>query len=260
MNDQQIYELMAKKPKISAIQICDALDEDLADVSAALRTLVDCGDVLRMTGTSQIGRPMMVYDLSDTFKASKEHRALMALMAISSVVKVATASMAPPVAPVEPPAETRIEMAVAYLATRIQATEDDLRGAMGLKAGAYPIAYLSRAIKTGLLHKRTDGMWEKGPAPAPLVAALKPKPIAKPRAPLAKPKPGPVAQFSATAQPDDVLAIEAPAPGPVEPPAALRCGLWSDGTVELQRDGRTVAAMAQGDAEFMAAFLARVRA
>ena len=263
MNDQQIYELMAVSPSITALQISGALDESLSDVSTALRGLVECGDVMQSRGISSLGAPAMVYNLSVAFKESKEYRALLALMAISSDVKVATATMTPPIEPVEPqvspPAETRIEMAVAYLEIHGAVTEDAMRIAIGLKPGAYPVAYLFRATKSGMLHKRIDGMWAIGPAP--LVAVAKPKAKPAPKAFTAtRPKVGPVAQFSATAQPDDVVAIDGPAPGPVEPPAALRCGLWSDGTVELQRNGCTVAAMAQCDAEFIAAFLARVRA
>ena len=259
MNDRRIYELMAVKPQIRAVQICDALDEDLTDVSTALRALVECGDVVQSKGFAPNGHPAMQYDLSAAFKESKEYRALMALM-LSAAANAAPVAVpvAPPLAPDELPAESRIDLAIAYLKKHGIVTENGLRIAIGLKDGAYPIAYLTRAIKSGLLHKRADGMWSIGPGP--VIAAAKPKPIAKARAPLAKPKPGPVAQFSATAQPEDAPAIDKPAPVMADVPTVLRCGLWSDGTVELQRNGRTVAAMAQGDAEFMAAFLARVRA
>lgn len=51
INDQKIYTLMLKTESIRAVQIADALDEELVDVSSALKALVDVGDVVRTPGT-----------------------------------------------------------------------------------------------------------------------------------------------------------------------------------------------------------------
>lgn len=77
MNDQQIYALMAKTPGLRAVQIADALDQELVDVSNALRSLVEVGDVVQTKGIAPNGHQAMMYDLSDEFKKSREGKALL---------------------------------------------------------------------------------------------------------------------------------------------------------------------------------------
>lgn len=80
-----------------------------------------------------------------------------------------------------------------------------------------------------------------GPQPAPpIVTPME----AKPDAP------------AAPAAPDLVIVSLRPAAD--QPAPVYRCALWSDGMLEVQRDGLTVAEMPQAAAEAMASFLARL--
>lgn len=55
MNVLDILRLMAKAPAICAVQIADALDKDLAEVSNAMRDLVDSGSVVQSKGVAPDG-------------------------------------------------------------------------------------------------------------------------------------------------------------------------------------------------------------
>lgn len=249
MHDQQIYELMAKTPKIRAVQISDALDEDLADVSATLRALVEAGDVVQGKGFAPNGAQSMVYDLSDAFKSSP---------AYAEIARKLESLPAPPatpdrsVAPDERPMGTevsRVERALQAVLINGLVSEVDMRATMGLRKGEYPSSYLAASIKAGKLHKR-GVFWYYGPAGAPQVAAQAVAPAAD-IAPSRHGGPGAVIR----AYPDT---DSRPNPSATEPASTLRCALWSDGLVELQSDGKTVATLTHAESEFMAAFIGRV--
>jgi hypothetical protein len=56
-------------------------------------------------------------------------------------------------------------------------------------------------------------------------------------------------------RPVEIVPVQA---GTVRP--VYRCALWSDGILEVRRDGQTVAEMEQGAGESLAAFLCRLAA
>lgn len=303
MNDQMIYQLMAKTPDIRAVQIADALDKDLSDVSEALRSLVEVGDVVAHTGSAPNGQPTRLYNLSDEFKRSKDGRAL-----LESVVG---AMLAEPVAPALPPAPPFPEPAAA-VATPVFATQTemapvrtkgaiaiehltkhqrnvdpgkrpvndaDMRAVLGLPRTSHPRAYLTAQMKSGTIVRNADGYWSLGDGTPPPPAGQSPSL----RNYGSKNKDQPVAQFPATAQPDPASAppetdlpepqstneevtMSQPEPKPAPPeteaaPAAepvFRCGLWSDGVLELQRDGVQVVALNRGEHEQLADFMGRM--
>lgn len=275
MNDQKIYQYLARKPDSRAQDIADVLDVDLKDASEALRGLVDIGDVVRHSGIARNGHTAQLYNLSLTFKRSKEGAAMVA--AAAAVVKEPAPAPAVVVTVKPAPQGSKVDRAV-ELVQKGSATDDQLRAAMGLTRGEYPSAYLNSAIKSGRIHKGANG-WARGRAPGG----------AEPyNTPIAARKDEVKAQFPATAAPEDVAnvvvvgntilaskdhkaiapevvaavaAVEKPtalpAP-PVEPDVPVyRCGLWSDGVLELQRNGRTVLQTTQREHEFMADFLKR---
>jgi predicted transcriptional regulator len=94
MNDQKIYELMFKTPGIRAVQIADALDAELVDVSEALKALVEIGDVVQSKGFSPNGRQAMIYNLSETFKRSRQYSNLVADAAAHAKAAVNLVAMA----------------------------------------------------------------------------------------------------------------------------------------------------------------------
>jgi len=95
------------------------------------------------------------------------------------------------------------------------------------------------------------------PAPKPAKAATRvrserPKAKQQPEAPIV----APAAAAPETPAPDTV--IVALRSLPEQPAPVYRCALWSDGMLEVQRDGQTVAQMPQAAGESLASFLARL--
>lgn len=178
MNDQKIYELIARTPQIRAVQIADALDQELSDVSEALRALVAEGDVVRTSATAPNGQPAQIYTLSDQFKKTNEYKSIMAKM-VSASPQPAAPSPTLPAAAVDPVpvfavmAElvpvgmTRIASAVEFVANNYgRVTGVQMMKHMGLRTGQAPVSYLSGAIKDGRL-ARDGSDWILGDALAP---------------------------------------------------------------------------------------------
>lgn len=273
MNDQQILTLIAKKPGIVAIQIADALDVELSEASAALKELVEIGHVQRSTGTAPNGLAAQVYHLTEEFKRTNEYRAVMA--AIEAEAPRAAAPVAAPapvpapaasaaiaaVAPVSTPTVGRAERAIAFIRTHGPVTDAQLRAELGMKLEEYPSTVLSHAVKAGRV-ARVGSEWLPGAGAPPAPVKKQPAfggslglPGSSPRAPVAVPR---FADFAVAAAP-----TASPAPivdqAPAAEPPKFRCGLWSDGVLELQRDGIQVAALTQHEGEALAGFMARLR-
>lgn len=271
MNDQQIYLLMLKTPDIRAVQIADALDQELVDVSSALRDLVAAGDVVQAKGMSPNGHPAQIYNLSADFKKSKDFVALAAIViekalvvsppaaavvaAVAAVVApvVAIGPAVPPVPPVGfAPIGTRVDRALAFITKNGSANTAQLRAAMGLNTSQAPSSFIAPAVKNGRI-VRDGAVWKLGtgkPAAAVPAAHIPPAEIpvrAAPPTPAAVPAP-------------PAAAMELLSVAPVAPKAATvyRCGLWSDGVLELQRDGATVARLTHADGEQMAGVIIRM--
>jgi hypothetical protein len=296
MNDQKILELIAKHGRVRAVQLADWLDKDLSDVSEALRGLVDIGDVTREKGMAPNGQEAMFYELSADFKRTQAYKLTVAKL-LEAQAEPAPAPPAPEVPAQPPAeAKTKVDRAVAFVLQHGKATDAELRTVMEIPRASPPAAYLTTAMRIGRLHK-VDGVWRPGkpldatkfnqqplsrtkggpvaqfgtnapieypegaekPAAAqvasPFDAVLKsPEPV----------KPAPVPPVAVSLAPLDVpvfvpTAPTAAAPAPAEESAApvYRAALWSDGIIELQRDGATVLTCTRGEGEFLSAFLAR---
>jgi hypothetical protein len=186
-----------------------------------------------------------------------------------------------PSAPAESPATStganRAELGVAHILKHGSVSDADLRQAIGLRAGQYPSAWLGAAIKRGDVNK--DGReWKPGRG-----VEIRTQPAFGGALGLA----GATPRATGGIVPNDAwdgrkLAGEVrphlPADAPADPvvvkelvahlkqinseltaPPKFRCGLWSDGVLELQRNGVTVAELEQGEGETVAAFMARLR-
>lgn len=293
MNDQQILEFVATKQPVRAVQLADKFDVDLKAASDALRSLVDVGDLTRANGTAPNGQPAQIYGLSEAFVKSREGKLLAARIEVAQAALAA--AIAAPVAKVEPdevplasaapipeqeaPSDpptpsggaagptgiNRAEAGVAHILKHGSVSDADLRQVMGLRAGQYPSAWLGAAVKRGDVNKNGKN-WTPGPGveirKQPAfggslgLAGATPKPQASPSEPVnrtedtVKPKHG--------APPVDAKAQQ-PSREPAAPATVtFRCGLWSDGTLELQRNGVTVAELHEGEGATVAAFMARL--
>jgi hypothetical protein len=288
MNDQKIYVLMAKTPNIRAVQVADAFDVDLCDASASLRSLVEVGDVVQHSGIGPNGHQAQMYNLSTTFKRSREGAALIATStadkgssALPPVLPAAVAHSAtiaqivrqqPPV----PRVATKVDMALAYVSIHTSVSDKDMRTVMGIPQNNAPRAYLVTAIKDGRIARNEAGDWIKGPGTPSVKSPVTPVTAAQDDA-VASPAfvcdTQPTATGGATAivgSPE--VAVPAVAATrcevknlPQESNAtaagsAFRCGLWSDGVLELQRDGRSLVELTRAEGEHMAAFMGRMLA
>lgn len=152
---------------------------------------------------------------------------------------------------------------------------------MGIRTVEYPSTYLGPAVKKGLVVR--DGLvWKPGPGtpppplrmvkdapfnqahgpklpPTPVVAAAPPPPPAPPppeeRAPVVLVSVGSSQQYN-RAPPATLLVASSKEAVPGAP--AFRCGLWSDGVLELQRNGRSLVELQRGEHEHMADFMNRM--
>lgn len=291
MTDQKIFSLMLKTPNIRAVQIADALDQTLTAVSAALRGMVDAGDVLSSKGVAPNNVTCMVYNISDDGKLSSDYRAAYAMSLRASgpvapaAVAVAVAMPAPVPAPEPIPAPmpaptvaialtapaasidraaptvpaaptvgfvssgTRVDRAIEFIHKNGGATNAQLRTAMGLQATQSPGQFLKPATKNGRI-VYSDMLWSLGNR-APVAAA----------APVVVPVPTsallPVVAPAVAVAPATAALVQA-VPASLRAATVYRCGLWSDGALELQRDGVTVAMLSHEDGEQMAGVIIRM--
>lgn len=278
MNNLKIYQLLARKPDSRAQDVADVMDVELRVASDELSCLVDVGDVLRRSGTGPNGQPAQLYSLTEVFKSTPAGVMLLAAMEQDTVS--ATPAKATEVEEEPEPQLSRIDRAIAYLTKNGSGGDIEMRSVLGIKKEEYPSSVLASAVKTGRIVR--DGiLWRLGDG-VPLAAA---KSARKYNTAAPSKKREPRAQFSKTAQPGDAegqVRDDAPASNPksvdLEPAAppptnknqatlheqpvpaqpTFRCGLWSDGVLELQRDGRSLIELQRGEHEHLADFMKRM--
>lgn len=277
MNDKQILELVAKTPKISATELSGYLNAELRDVSNALRSLVDVGDLVKSIRFGEQGRQCQVYELSEEFRSSRDGKELLVRIGNEAVpVQAGTPEPAEIIeevklspaashawaaemskAPADPKREPAIQSitkagrAVAYLHAHGTATGEQLRIAMELVSTAYVTTYLAKAIKNGLLHK-VDGVWHLGPLPAEQtdnVEVVGNVIIAtRDQAPVPPEVKAAVVEMASAAVTE--LRKPEPAPAAAAPPKATErdysCAIWLSGKVEIRKaGGRVVITLAE---------------
>lgn len=239
MNNEAILEQIALNPNCRAVQLADWLDLDLEEVQASLAALQAVGDVIAGPGVSPAGTPCQLYDLTDKFRSSDKGAHLEA-KASAAIFRQGH------------PGLSKVALAIEYVRQRGVATSSELHALLALKPTEVASSYLNGALSDGRLVK--DGKnWTAG-AIKPIAKAreLAPPPVnQKPvhvPVPTAPPAPGPA--------PEPVAAIAA-VPGAT---ATYRCALWSDGILEVQKNGETVAELPRAAGESLAAFLGRLTA
>lgn len=225
----QIYELVAKTPKISASELANALKAELKDVSSALRLLVDVGDLAKSTRFGEQGRQCQVYELTDEFRRSRAGKDL--LVGIGNEVVDAPAPAAPAApatanaAPAAPAATgSKVDRAIACIAKLDFATDDQVRAAMGLTPRDSPSSYLASARKSGRVVRDGD-RWRLG-------TGQPQRPAPQPEA-----KPNDVAAVTELRKPEPAPAAAAP-PTPRE--REYSCAVWLSGNIEIRKAGGRV--------------------
>ena len=169
---------------------------------------------------------------------------------------------------------SRADLGIAYV-TKMKrpVTNQEMRQAMGLHKGQAPSGWLGAAIRNNKVHKAGD-MWAAGPRPAEQVEGA-------PKVPVFTTLTEPMNAPSATTSPANAVksavvgdvfvaapgaealasAVAAIAVAPtLQQSPVFRCGYWSDGVLELQRDGSTIARLEQREGEQLVGFFQRMLA
>ncbi len=237
-NDEQILAYIRDTAKVRAVQVADKFDMELEDARTRLLALVDVGDLVESNGFSPNGHACKIYDVKVTGPK------------VTVELKPSSASAAPTLTPAGDSKQlTKAEKAIALIREKGEVTSAELHTAMELLPEQYPSNYLASALKAGVIVK--DGKhWRLGSGtPVP------PAPPGKANWSLHLPGSTPHAETMQPPKP----AKPSRTPKPVEASqdVKLRAAMWSDGQVELQRAGQTIASLQREEAEYLFAFLMR---
>jgi hypothetical protein len=166
------------------------------------------------------------------------------------------------------PGLPRVERAIAFVHTRGMATSSELHMVMELEPNELASDYLDSALSGGLLVK-TGKYWMPGTVPASATDApayaiptfVPPRPVdnvvsLEPQR-TSRIKPAEKVDFAGFADMVNSEAKSDSAPT-TKPAPVIRCGVWSDGSVEVQRDGKTSAVLFVEEVACLADFWKRV--
>lgn len=254
-----IYTLIAQRPQIRTVEIADIIDCEPELVQPALALEIAAGDIVVHEVTAPNGRPANGFEFSPAFRLTAAYRGIAERAGIihpgASEAVAQPAATAPVLAPAprkrpktsagvqwrEPVEDkssvpvakpTYPDRAIAFIRENGGRVNNEvLRVALELGPGTSPSSYVRSGVADGRL-AREGRDWVLG-ANADAPRRYQPG-VTKPRA---------------MAPPAPVAAVDAPAPG------LLRCAIWSDGVLELQRDGRTIACLSPGERAALDQFL-----
>lgn len=260
MNDLKIMEYIAATPDARAVQVADKFDVELVDASNALRALVEVGDLVRTQGIAPNGNPAQVYNLSTAFKKTSDGKAILQRIQAASPPTAVQPSQeeksngaAPlPTALVEQLSKSgqiehgrhssvsRLERALNFIKANGKVTNDQLRTLLVMKSFEYPSTVLRPAINDGRVARDgEDWIVGTGEPPAKLRQSGKRKTVSG---------------QTAHAAPQSAAPVVAPRTKLTEE-TGLRCAIWSDGVIELQRGNTTICTLHKDEALFIAAHL-----
>lgn len=230
MNDEQLIDFVRANVKTRPVQVADKFDIELEDARNRLDALVEAGDLSVSDGFSPNGIACKVYNVID----SERKQCQKAFPSVSEMPPQAFVTHLRPPPAVLQGNLTKVQRALDYLMDKGEATIEDMRTIMDLDRHMSPTSYLGAALRNGQIIKEGN-KYRLGDG----------KPTGRNASRQAR------NQGSATSS---VAVAEVP---PVTAPktSALRIGIWSDGVIELQRDGKTVACILQDESQALMEFL-----
>lgn len=213
-----LTDLIKSRPEIRTVEIADIIDCDPELIEPALRPHIAAGDIQVLPVIAPNGRTVNGFIWRKPEAAQSQIE-----------VPVFAAQTSPPAG------TSKIDLAIRFIRSNGSATSAELRRVMDLGPGQTPIAYLGGALKDGRLRKHGVNYYLGDQKVDGAAAEPEPKP-SKARRPA-----GRRSQFP----PASAAAI------PPQPPA-FRCGSWSDGVLELQRDGQTLVLLTADEQQLLA--------
>ncbi|CAN7739181.1 hypothetical protein [Duganella sp. LjRoot269] len=253
----RIYALVAQRPGIRTVEIADEIDCDADQVKPRLSGDIAAGNIAVRPISAPNGRTVDAFEFTAEFMASPFYGLIAARAGLDSALRDLSQAVSPaspeavppapkrrgkreklsqglqypqPRAPIVAPPPSYPERAIAFLrAAGGRAGNEALREALSLGRGTSPSSYLRAAIADGRLVR--DGRdWMIGPNVDVMPRYAPGKTAAR--------------------------AIPAPPSAAAPAPRAFRCARWSDGVLELQRDGVTIAMLEQAEQTALIAMLA----
>jgi len=273
MNDRDIYLHLAKNPGARAIDIAEALGANVTDVSQSLRALVDVGDVSkRQVFADDTGRPAQSYTLTEEFFKTTDGKRIAAQLASTPSSGAPKPEVKPtPSAPAEGKRISKVDRAINFLRDHGPCTSGQLRVPMDLPEKAHPQGYLQQALLSGKV-VYADGKWSLGqnapkggePVFSPPYDASAGKTVPEPKS-IEGVIAGGTASIGIAPAANVGLAIpgklqDAQKVAEVTRAPTRRCGIFTDGKIEMQRNGITLASMSREDADFFADYIIGLRA
>lgn len=297
MNNERTLEVIASTPRCHVTQIVDKLGMEFEDLHASLAAMEAVGDIVVEESAGTDARLGKAYSLSDKFKASEAYKRIalkadaagFAAPGVNRIERAiafvrergtATSSELHALMGLQSDEYASNALASAVRTKRLVkdgknwtigpgpgggaalvTAEDDwepaepskpVRTASAARVASFPTpAFLPKAADAGsadtaISESQGDANSIAAGVMASVVASAMSATAPVPARPV-KPK----------AEPE-----VAEAPAPTEPAScsapAIRCGLWSDGHVEIQRDGQTKALLAVEEMVYLADFWSRI--
>lgn len=283
MFTEPILQLIAKNPQgLREVEIADKVDCDTELVLPSIREAIACREVLAEEVIAPNLRPAKAFFPTERLLARYPQAA-----------KVVPAQPQPPKKPAE--TKSKAEMGVEFIKNAdFDVVDDDLRRVMGLTKVQYPSAWLSGAVNNGLIH-RDGKFWRAGKAPVtnpgpsidvPVIRKSDGKPVELAATDQQETLPAEVVQeLSIKGQQEaagksaeeflgvDMDKISAKAVEQPEIPAFLKrdsaneqrqdkanfgkftCALWSDGELQLARNGRVTETLTADEVQRLRTYL-----
>ena len=230
---ERLLTLIAARPKIRTVEIAEILDCEPGEVRLALQRYVDDGTIAAHPIKAPNGNS--IYEFEVISQAT-----------ILTDAKRAAALRNAPGVDIDR-VTTKIGRAIDFITERGSATSGQLHGVMGLTYGRTVSTALSGPLKDGRV-ARKGALWVVGPNPKGVKPAAKAGPAAKPSPIMTGPAPH--RGGAPKLEPDSMVAsVNAVPDGP------FACAIWSDGSMELRRDGHQLALLTTTEQSTLAKML-----
>lgn len=291
--------LIARQPKIRTVEIADLIDCDTELVEPMLKPHIDAKHIELIPVTAPNGRPANAFMLTAAYRKTDEFREIAAIAfpvepdtenevapvesaAGESPTPVSAAAPAATTAPtanaeqeIDPDVQlSKVELAIRFIRSHGSANGNQLRELLKLESHQYPLAYLKSAVYSGRL-KLDGGSYYIGDG-TPATPRLKkrnarPASEAKPTSPPSKPKSEKADKAPIVSGPKSPLmertirsecermGIDIDSIKPLNTVTPTRFAIWSDGQIEIQRDGKLICALQGSEAAELAKFIAAHR-
>lgn len=235
MSDRlEIFRVIARRPHISDVELCDALNIEIGEVHRSIDPFVERGQIIAIESKAPTWNT--TYHFSEEYKTHKAYQLMLVDGPDNQIAPGPVANNS--AGPSTVKKLTKLELALNYIAVHGKVSTAELKLAMEITAS--PICYLSGAINNNQI-ARDGKYWVLGTSSlrANNVAPRVPQKSAFPQvvaASVAEPEPEEDSESEEEQQPDVSTDNQN---------SAFVCALWSDGEFAMIRDGEQIAVLSR---------------